>query len=1163
MTAPSPPRLSCYRLLAQVGAGPDGVSYRAVPPGGDGLVEIRVLAGAKGDAARWAVLLPRLRRAGLLGHSAAVRVVQLALEDDPPFVALDWVDGPTLEEELTGRRPLPVADALTRGRGLCAALQPAHRVGLAHGRLSPATVRLDGPGRPRLDFTGTATRADTPPADQADPADDVAALGAVLAWLLPGQPLDDLVRAMRAANRADRPTLREVDERLAALLAADRSSAAPDLTVFAMAQEGAAAPRPDLSSRERLGRFRLLERLGQGGMGEVYRGEDVSTGQVVAIKVRRPDWAARPDALRRLHKEARLLAEVNNPHVTNLIEVNEDDGIHYLALEFVAGRSLHELLEEGRPLDEPFALAVLADVCSALAEAHRRGIVHRDVKPDNILLVRGTGVPACPEAEEDRRGRLSNEPLAKLSDFGLARHVEESESLRLTRTGAVVGTPLYLSPEQCAGTGQVGPRSDVYGLGATLFHLLAGRPPFQGDGPLQLIAQHSSEPPPDLRKLNPAVSEGVCRVVEKALAKKPEHRHADAGELLRDLRRLLRGEPVGLDLHPRLPACDPANVLSYEFHWDLDAAPERLWPHVSNTERLNRAIGLPAIHYTTVPDEKRGSRRFAQARRLGITAAWQEHPFEWIEARRFGVLREFSAGPFKWLLSVVELAGRSSGGTRLTHTFRLESSGILGRTVAAVEIGVKVRRALDRVYRRIDAALKSHDGAAAGVVDPFEEPASMSRAQRQRLDEGLDRLTARGVDPVLAERLGDFLALAAPQDVARIRPLALARRLGLDADAVVSACLHGAREGLLVLCWDLLCPICRIPAEVKGTLRQLREHGRCEACNVDFALDFANSVELIFRAHPALRDVDLGTYCIGGPAHSPHVAAQVRVAAGEAVELDLALCEGAYRLRGPQLPAAIDFRVRRDATMQRGELDLAAVTAAAGRPWLLHAGHQVLALSNPTAVELLVRVERLASRDDAVTAARASALALFRELFPQEVLSPGQLVSVAALTFVVTDLDGAAGLYERRDEARAFGLINEHLRALEEQVRRHGGALIKAVGEGALAVFSEPAAAVRTLLEMADPHDSAGVRVRAGAHRGPALAATLTDHLDYFGATVKQAVAVPLLVRGGEWVLSQAVMDDPSVAALLRQQVPPLEGEVFQADLPGQAGAVLHRFHRL
>src|SRR5207245_1978447 len=251
-------------------------------------------------------------------------------------------------------------------------------------------------------------------------------------------------------------------------------------------------------------------------------------------------------------------------------------------------------------------------------------------------------------------------------------------------------------------------------------------------------------------------------------------------------------------------------------------------------------------------------------RKMGLTAAWQEHPFEWIEARRFGVLREFKQGPFKWLVSMVELTPRAGGGTTLAHRVRIEPNGMIGRTAAALEVGVKGYRAVDRVYRRIDAAITGKL-RGQGLADPFEEPSALSGPRRRRLDHLLEKLNDCGVDPTVVERFGDFLAVAPAQEVARIRPIALARRLALDPEQVVAACLQGAREGLLVLLWDILCPVCRIPSAVKDTLQALRDHGRCEACNLDFELDFANSVEMIFRAHPDIRESELRTYCVGGP----------------------------------------------------------------------------------------------------------------------------------------------------------------------------------------------------------------------------------------------------------------------------------------------------------
>jgi serine/threonine protein kinase/class 3 adenylate cyclase len=1151
--------LGRYRLLAQLGAGTDGVAYRAEADDGTP-AEVCVLTAAKADAIRWHFLTRQLRLSSLLLHPAALNVRELALEHDPPFVALEWVGEHSLRE-VRNDMPLSLDEVVALLRQLAGALAAAHRIGLVHGGLDFACLRCDGIRAVKLDFTRLRCGLEEKGAlgqtvaakslESTSPASDVKALGNVFRELLDGRgylpaTVENLVNQMQNEDVGARPTAQRVEQKLAAMLelggtvdslAAESPSAADEPvwtshTIDAPASAGAAileeaksriaSIRP-IEARSTLGRFRLLEKLGEGGMGAVYRGEDPLDRSTVAIKVLRADFAARSGALERFHKEARLLAEVNNPHVANLLEVNEDDGIHYLVMEFVAGQALDQVLASRGRLDETTALTLIGDVARALVEAHQRGIVHRDIKPENILLTKP--MDGTPWASGN----------VKLSDFGLARHVVETESLMVTQAGSVVGTPAYMSPEQCSGL-PLDPRSDVYSMGATLFELLAGRPPFEGDSPLVLMGKHCNEPAPTLNKLVPDASEGVCQIVEKSLAKAPEARYADAAAFLRDIERVLRGEPTSINIHPKLPACDPAKMLHYDWTWELDASPQQLWPYVSNTERLNRAVGLPAVRFTANADSD-GVKRFGEFRKAGMKAVWQEHPFEWIEARRFGVLREYSQGPFKWLLSSVELSPRARGGTTLSHRVRIEPTGLLGRTAAAVEVGIKGRRAVERVYQRIDAFLTGKLGNQADV-DPFEPSAALSGSKLHRLEKLIDRLGERRLEPAVVERLGEFLAHAPAQEVARIRPLALARRWGLPAEQVVAACLHGAREGLLVLLWDLLCPICRIPSEIKDTLRELRDHGHCPACNIDYQLDFAQSVEMIFRAHPEVRETELGTYCIGGPVHSPHVVAQVRIGPHECIELDLALGEGAYRLRGPQLPYAVDFRVEPTAPTGRWELNLARAPGP-GTARALHSGAQVLALSNDHDQELVARVERIAQRDDALTAARAASLALFRELFPDEVLSPGQLISIANVTLLVTALPGARQLYETLGDTKAFGRLHDHFRQLDDRIRREGGALVKTVGEGVVAAFQDASAAVRVALDLPS---TAELRPGVVVHRGPAMAATINDHLDYFGASVNQAMALLETVRAGELVLTQSVAADPIVAAQLRDRK--LSGEL-------------------
>lgn len=1206
--------LGRYRLLGQRGAGRDGVSYRAEARDGIGPVEIRMLAPAKADANCWPAVVKQLRLAALLEHPTAQRIHDLDLDHEPPFVTLEWVDAPSLKESLRHQIPVPAKQALAIASRLADVLTCAHRIGLVHGGLWPGAILGDGPANLKLDFTGTSV-IDCPDrfanldesfqapecvaGGRATFPSDVYGLGALLRWLLDGKAwstpssiADTLSRSLAEPKR-QAPTATELSRVLADMLATDPARRPNILEVhgflasFCSAVEhtvelnlgdepassatGVVLPAPGVDDREqagrarllqqlgksqpspndavlargRLGRFRILNRLGEGGMGVVYRGEDIADGLQVAVKVLRSERALRPDALRRFHKEARLLAEVNNPFVTNLLEVNEDDGIHYLVLEYVAGESLGQMLSTRGPLDEATALAVMADVARALADAHERGIVHRDIKPDNILLLGGAG-----ESTPTSGTRV------KLSDFGLARHAVETESLALTQAGAFVGTPLYMAPEQARGETAT-PRSDVYAMGATLFHMLVGRPPFTASTPHEIAKKHCNEPPPALQTFNSALSEATCALVARTLAKAPESRPAGAGALLRDLDRLLRGEPVEIAVHPLLPKAEPGKVLHYDWTWELESSPRQLWPHVSNTERLNRAARLSAVEFSAETDESNDVKRYAKISELGLTAAWREHPFEWVEGRRMGVLREFHQGPFKWLVSITELTPRPGGGTTLAHRVRVEPHGLLGRTAAAVKIGIQGRRAVDRIYRRMDAALSGRLGNPA-VVDFFEEPTSLSGNRRRRLENLLDGLAARGVDANIVERLGEFLEHGSPQEVARMRPLVLARRWGVPQEPVVTACLHAAREGLLVLLWDILCPVCRVPSQIEDTLRAVREHGRCQACNLDFALDFANSVELIFRVHPEVRAADLGTYCIGGPAHFPHVAAQVRLATGERMELELSLPEGAYQIRGPQLTVALDFRVQSTAATGRWELNLPRLEKTE-LPTQLRTGSQIIVLTNEHDRELLVRVERTAPREDALTAARAASLALFRELFPGEVLSPGQLVSVAMVTLLVTDLDQPESIYEQLGDARAFTRIHENFRQLEGAVRRGAGALIKTVGEGVVAAFSEPVAAVKAGLEMQreQPADEAMPRLRVAIHRGPAMAATLNDHLDYFGSMVNQAMRLPQLVRGGEVVLTQAVAADPQVAALLGSQG--LEGTVLDCDLPGLRNVPLLR----
>jgi eukaryotic-like serine/threonine-protein kinase len=1223
-----------YRPMTQLGAGTDGISYRGLAGDGVTAVEIRDLTPARRDASRWARLVPRVRLAEQLDDPAALRVIENALEHDSPYVVMEWAGTTTLTDAVTAGASTTGVPTMELVRSVSGALMKAHRLGLAHGELSPSQVLVSPESRPKLDFSGllvgypresdsgatvAATGCDAhfePRGGAAERSADLFGLGSLITWLLrsgnerfqtqgdgPGadgvELLRQIARELTADDEADRLTADLVHERLARFTSpmdvTGQWSHPPETIAASIlasrpgdreCQVGRSPSEPFLldSGSGQLGRYRLLEKIGEGGQGVVYRALDPTDGAIVAIKVLRMETARNPDVLKRLRKEARLMAEANSPFVVNLLEYNEDGGIPYLVLEFVAGRSLGDLLAKKSRLDPMTAISIMAGVSRGLMQAHERGIIHRDIKPANILLIesdpksadrvteaivveQGPAIAGASESEDGARTAVAAPPFVdskkavpvpriKISDFGLARHVVDTESLALTAAGALMGTPHYMAPEQWTGR-SVDSRTDVYAIGATLFHVLTGRPPFTGETRDILCSQHCNEPPPFLRAVDRNISEGLARVVETAMSKRPEDRFIDAGAMLRHLENLLHGEPSDVAIHPRLPECDPREVIALDLVWDMAASPRELWPFVSNTERVNRAIGVQAPQFSARFDPGHGVRRFARMRRY-VDFLWEEHPFEWVEPRRFGTLREFQAGLVIWFMS--ELEPTPAGGTRLTQRIRIRPRGLAGKILVGVEARLKMRKTFERVYRRIDAARKARTGRGSfSLYDPFEDHEPLPPNRRLRLEQLQNRLTDLGVDPVVVECLGEHLARGGDQEVARIRPLALAERFGLDPDEVISACLHSARVGMLLLQWDLLCPVCRISCGTKDTMRAIAGHARCEACNREFPLDFANSIELIFRVHPEIRQADLATYCIGGPAHSPHVFAQIRLAPGERIELNLDLPEGSYRLRGPQLPWSADFQVRLAATVRRYEVDLASGPLP-DTPDALKAGGQVLILHNSPARELLLRVERIAARTDALTAARAASLALFRELFPAELLAPGQLATVSMVTLLVISFDTAAtdALYHEIGDARAFSVIHGQLESFGDAVRQNGGAVVKTTGDGLLASFSDLTAAVRAALDLnRQPNQKVKRRRlprRAGLHRGTALAATINDHLDYFGTTARDVHGLLRLARSDELILSQAVAGDPEVAALLLERQ--VATEVVPVDLSGHGHVI-------
>src|SRR5262245_2770607 len=267
----------------------------------------------------------------------------------------------------------------------------------------------------------------------------------------------------------------------------------------------------------RVGRYEVVDSVTTGGRGAAYPGLGTDSHRPGALKILSPELATNQNMVDRFRREARSAAKLRHENIVAIYEVGEANGSHFIAMEFVEGTDLAEHIARHKKLDAEESRQILIQAAHALDHAHKEGIVHRDIKPSNFLLQR-------------KNGRL----CVKLTDFGLARQARD-EDFRLTKAGTTVGTVDYMSPEQARNSNSADIRSDIYSLGCTLYHMLAGRPPFPDGGLTERLFQHVEQKPPDIHDFNADVPNDLVAVLAKMLAKKPADRYQTPAALLDDL----------------------------------------------------------------------------------------------------------------------------------------------------------------------------------------------------------------------------------------------------------------------------------------------------------------------------------------------------------------------------------------------------------------------------------------------------------------------------------------------------------------------------------------------------------------------------------------------------------------------------------------------------
>jgi len=582
----------------------------------------------------------------------------------------------------------------------------------------------------------------------------------------------------------------------------------------------------------------------------------------------------------------------------------------------------------------------------------------------------------------------------------------------------------------------------------------------------------------------------------------------------------------------------------------FNLSPEILWKYLADTDQLNRNIGLPDVSFVPLSDPEKKGYYHAVIKFMGLKISYEELPFDFITRDYYEVTRLFKAGPFKEIKGGIRLIPETEG-TRLNVYTLVTPRNWIGYMMAQLALKRKATKDIVAFIKHLEQQflLKRDINSVATLKPP--------KINIDNLINRLNKLKGYPVNKELVSKLESFIKNSSDLEVTKIRPFELAYQWRQDPMEFLRFCLYSVKAGVMDLIWQVLCPNCGAGTQEVSNFNEFLPDSHCSTCQIEFGIDFAKSVEALFRVHHSIRDAHKVIYCIGGPANMPQIQAQFRIQPHEKRDERVKFENGKIRIRSYHFKDIIYRLISIDEDAETYFTVHATPEGLVADQTNLKEGTVDISLVNDLEDEILLVIEHENYLKFTATAARVLTLQEFRDLFPSLALSPGIQIAFSDLVLLFTDLKDSTAMYETVGDSKAFEFVQNHFKFITEIIRKNNGAIVKTMGDAIMASFIGPKDAFQAALDIQLAWDSfiksgfsnTSVQLKIGLHKGTAYAVNEMNNQDYFGSMVNEASRIETKSNGGDIVFSKDILEDPGVKFILSSKA--LTPEPFTAQLKG------------